>query len=536
MTDLIILGLDGATWDLVDELIEAGRLPNIESLRKQGVDGTLESTFPPITGPAWLSMATGMNPGKTGVFYFQNRTDPDSFEFKTLGSDAFQGKAIWDILNSRGHSVGIFNYPMFYPPYDIDGFAVSGLGSPEDDTITYPSSLKSELDEVSDEYVVKVPYADPKYSNRPEALLEDLLEIVEKREAAIEYLLDSKNPDVFTGVISATDWVQHYFWRYHDEEHILHDPTDPRNDIDAIGQVWERVDQTVGRVAEIAKDEDAQLLIISDHGFGPVNDTFHSNTWLKDAGFTFESDNSFFQRIMTKYFPHLRRIGEPIVSAIPELNNIATSLGKKIRGCPGDAIDWDRSVAFAPQQNLTCGMLYMLSEDENDINSVLNSLKSLEESEPTVESIDVYRPDELYHGPKIELAPDILFTINEFGCAVDPRAVSDSRTFSEGPPMAARSGGHRRNGIYLFNGPQSTKGDGDNAKLIDIAPTVLWALGEPIPQEMDGNVLKSTFHDSFRSNQSERYEPLSSMVNTSESHQRKDSEAAQERLEDLGYL
>ncbi|MFC7058378.1 alkaline phosphatase family protein [Halovenus salina] len=145
MTETIVLGLDGATWDILKPLIQEGALPNIERLRSDGHSGTLESTFPPITAPAWLSMATGQNPGKTGVFYFLNREDSESFDFETLGSDKFHGQSFWDVFSAHEQSVGIFNYPMLYPPYEINGFMVSGLGSEADDTITYPRSLGAEL-------------------------------------------------------------------------------------------------------------------------------------------------------------------------------------------------------------------------------------------------------------------------------------------------------------------------------------------------------------------------------------------------------
>jgi len=115
MTDVIVLGLDGATWTVLDPLVRAGRLPNIASQREAGYDGVLTSTFPPITGPAWLSLATGQNPGKTGVFYFLKREDPESFEFETFGSEKFRGESFWDVLSERGYSVGVFNYPMLYP-------------------------------------------------------------------------------------------------------------------------------------------------------------------------------------------------------------------------------------------------------------------------------------------------------------------------------------------------------------------------------------------------------------------------------------
>lgn len=538
MPDVVVLGLDGATWSVLSPLIDAGRLPKIESVLGEGRNGTLESTYPPITAPAWLSMATGQNPGKTGVYYFLNREDPDSFEFESVGSDKFQGQSFWDVLTARGYDVGVFNFPMLYPPYDLgeNGFMVSGLGSPEDDTITTPTNLKSELDEVTDGYEIKVPYADPKYRGRPGELERDLHGIVEKRERAVEYLLTEKCPDVFFGVISATDWAQHYFWRYHDSSHPLHDPDTADDYGDAIGRLWERVDETVGLVADIADREDATLLLVSDHGFGPIKQTFHSNTWLESEGFLIPTEQSPVQKLRTKYFPYLRKVVEPVVTAIPRLNDLAMSVGRSMRGSPIDSVDWDQSIAVASKQGLTLGMIYMLSDDPADRKKVITALLNLRDADDDPIDIEVYSPDELYEGPKVELGPDILFSVEDFTCAVDPRYSANNTIVTTGPPSAARSGGHRMEGIYCISGSGVKSGDGTDASLLDIAPTILYTLDEPIPTVMDGEVLKTAFTDETRDARTEHRKPLEDLVDKRLIEGGRDTGAVEERLEDLGYI
>lgn len=538
MTEVIVLGLDGATWEILDPLLEDGKLPEIQAIIDDGQSGTLNSTFPPITAPAWLSMATGQNPGKTGVFYFLNRNDPDSFEFESLGSDSFQGQSFWDILSAQGHSTGVFNFPMLYPPYDLgeDSFMVSGLGSPENQTITSPNSLQDELDDVAGGYEVKVPYADPKYQNRPGKLETDLHSMLEKREAAVDYLLQEKQSDVFFGVISVTDWVQHYYWRYHDADHTLYNAAADEGHRDTISKLWERVDESVGKVARFAEAEDATLLLVSDHGFGPVNKTVHSNTWLEEQGFRVPTETSLIQSLRTKYFPHIRRAAEPIVSAIPQLNDLAKSIGKSVRGDLGDDIDWDQSVAFAPRQNLTCGMLYMLSDDQEDTTAVIEALENLTNDEGEPLDVDVFQPEDLYEGPKTELAPDILFTIDDFSCAVDPRHTTSDDFFVDGPPSRARSGGHRMEGIYIASGSGITSDTGNPASLLDIAPTILYSMDEPIPENMDGEPLTNLFEQEFREERTLERKPLPSLSGEHDSETDRDNEAVQERLEDLGYI
>jgi len=423
---------------------------------------------------------------------------------------------------------------MLYPPYEVGGFMVSGLGSDADDTITYPESLGDELDEVTDDYQVKVPYADPKYQGRPDALERDLLDVVDKRERAIEYLLTEKDPDHFFGIISATDWAQHYFWRYHDEDHALYD-SDARHE-EALARIWKRVDETVGMVTDHARSEDANLLLVSDHGFGPINRTFHSNEWLEQEGFTQPAEQSLIDRTRTKYFPYLRRVGEAVVSFAPQLNDIAKSVGESIRKSPGDGIDFERSVAFAPRQNLTCGMIYMLSEDPSDKQNVIDELKALTERDDGPKSINVYEPHEIYDGPKTELAPDLLFELDNFECAVDPRPTTKNDVFSIGSPSEARNGGHNRDGILMATGPDLTSGDDLAASIYDIAPTLLYLHDVPIPEEADGEVLRGLIDDDRLDQQETITGPIRDLTDSSSSSSREDEQEVQERLEDLGYI
>ena len=97
---LLVLGLDGATFDVLDPMLEGGKLPNLKKTIDNGIRGCLESTFSPVTGPAWTSLATGKNPGKTGVFDFFNRIDKSSFDLKPMGSaDIKKARAYWDYLS-----------------------------------------------------------------------------------------------------------------------------------------------------------------------------------------------------------------------------------------------------------------------------------------------------------------------------------------------------------------------------------------------------------------------------------------------------
>ena len=147
---VLIVGLDGADWYVLDDLMANGYMKNLKALTEEGIRATLMSTIPPVSGPAWLSIATGLNPCKLGIFDFLYRKSPNSFRLTPISSIEFRGRAIWDILSRKGWRVGIINYPMLWPPYPINGFMISGIGSPKSEGITYPARLEDQLNELAD--------------------------------------------------------------------------------------------------------------------------------------------------------------------------------------------------------------------------------------------------------------------------------------------------------------------------------------------------------------------------------------------------
>ncbi|MFB6141780.1 MAG: alkaline phosphatase family protein [Halorientalis sp.] len=527
MTDTIVLGLDGATWDVLDPLVEAGRMPNLEAVLADGRRGVLESTVPPVTAPAWLSMATGQNPGKTGVYYFLNRTDPDSYDFEPMSAEDFRGKSFWDVLADDDTSVGVFNFPVLHPPYDLGegSFVVSGFGASAEGGLTAPAELEAELDEVTGGYEYKVPYADPKYTDRPERLEADLHRVLEKQETAMVHLLE-KRPDVFFGVVSVTDWAQHYFWRYHDPDHVLHEPGHE----DALADLFARVDETVGRVAEFAEAEGATLLVVSDHGFGPTNGTFYSNEWLEQEGFRVPESRGVVGRLRSEYFPYLRRVLEPAVSRVPLLRDLATSVGRSVRASAAENIDYERSVAFMANQGLTSALIYLVDDGPDARRDVTDALEAFGDERGL--NIAVRDAKEIYHGPKVDLGPDLVVEIEGLEYVANPRYSTADDVVVERPPVPARSGGHRHEGIYAVTGPDVAPGEGERHHLLDVAPTILALQGSAVPSEMDGDPMTDAFTDLATVERA----PLSDLVSAQAGDHRGDPDELRDRLEDLGYL
>ena len=141
MKKTLLVGFDAACWEYLDPLLRAGRLPTVQRLIDSGTWGTLQSTFPALTPTAWASIITGKNPGKHGVFDMVVR-NPDTYEFMPTNAQLRRGTPFWQRFNECGFRVGLVNVPFTYPPEPIDGFVVTGFGTPNSASdFAYPGEV-----------------------------------------------------------------------------------------------------------------------------------------------------------------------------------------------------------------------------------------------------------------------------------------------------------------------------------------------------------------------------------------------------------
>ena len=124
-----IIGLDGATWTVLDRLLGEGHMPTLEAMMKRGAHGELKSTVPPVSAPAWVSIATGKSPGLTGVFDFSSKV-PGTYDVTFANSkDLRKNRPLWEIISEQGGRSIIVNYPVLFPPYPTNGLMISGIPS-----------------------------------------------------------------------------------------------------------------------------------------------------------------------------------------------------------------------------------------------------------------------------------------------------------------------------------------------------------------------------------------------------------------------
>jgi predicted AlkP superfamily phosphohydrolase/phosphomutase len=503
---LAVVGLDGATFDVIKPLCDEGRLPVLQELLSKGAHAVLESTFPPSTGPAWAALATGKNPGKTGVFDTLIPTDDSGLHTRRLSShDIRRARPFWDILGEAGLRVGVVNYPFLYPPYQINGVMVSGLGSDPNDQICYPPSFCQSLLDRCGEYRIGIPWNRPEYASRPGLFARHILHLLEVNRHTLDLLLQS-DLDVLVFVISASDFVQHFMWDAFDASYPFRGQ-EANAHRDAFVTVWNRVDQMLGTIVEGVAAE-GNIVIVSDHGFGPRLSDFFTNSWLEGQGY-----------LQRKAWLDLARrcqsiAAEAVRGVAPRLHHRLSKAAEKDRLPAVKAaseIQLRRTRAFAPPNASLAGKICinrasLLRTGALDGLDVLREeiAQQLHDSCGSLGlEVSVYLPSDLYSGPYVNLAPDVLFEIERGACTV--RLGFDRRFYRSPPRNPRHTGSHRREGVLIAYGRNVKDGHTlPKAQIYDVAPTILCLCGLPVPPDLDGDVVTGMLKQRRPQQRSER--------------------------------
>lgn len=490
MKKIIVIGLDGVTWDVLMPLIKKNRLPTFKKLLKNGAYGTLESTIPPVTGPSWLAFSTSKNPGRLGVFDFLIKGE--GFRLKPIYSKYYRGRSIWDYLSNKGYKVGVVTFPALYPPYAINGFMVSGMGA-FTEKITYPEELKEEIDKVSDGFEIVVNYHEPQYDNM-ELFLKDINRLTDKQFETVLHLLKTKDWNLFIYVLSATDWVQHRMWKYIDKSHSQYDKNIAPKYAKEFEKYFQKVDEFLAKLMNF----DANLLIISDHGFGPQDQNFNLLKWLEKKGYLVMKGNRVGMEVGIKL--KLQKVWTSILKLlkindyIPNTLEIRIQKALEVSTNVADLIDYNNSVAYCLGHSIAFGAIYInpnikkSDRYEKIKKKLISDLKNLSDDIGKPVKVTIFEPENIYKGDKVYLAPDIIPSINDYRCLILERV--DKPLFEQKPYSNRHSGFHRLNGIIIAYGKDIKKDYKiENAKIYDITSTILHLFGLPIHNEMDGKVL-----------------------------------------------
>lgn len=536
MSKVIIIGWDGATFDIINPLVAAGRLPNVAYLMKNGVWGRMESTIPPLTPTAWTSLITGVNPGKHAIFDAMLYS-PGARKMSFVNASMRKSKPVWSILSEAGRKVGVLNVPVTYPPDEVDGFVIPGMFTPEGaDNFTYPGGLKDDLMRTFGHYFIEC-----NYSSSPSSYLKSIRSVdVDFREKVASYLMGKYDWDFFFCVFMSSDRVQHFFWKYLDPSHPEHGRYG-----DAIASVYQAMDEALGRLIG-ESGSDTSVIMVSDHGSGPLKKAFFLNYWL------LKNNYLFLERDFADVYKKTSRVWPRIAGTVKKGIRSFTSgrVGSGVTQSQRDAlnlfpsqIDWDRTIAFSEGVG---GGVYInpLKVGPEDyaltVEKIRNGLLDLRDDLGQRVVSAVHRREEIYHGDFTALAPDLIVL-----CESGYQVIAPNELLLFGKEFENRlflthrwSGRHEHDGIFIMKGPAVKKNmEINGCRIIDVAPTVLYLMGEEVPRYMDGRVLEVSIKDSFLEGNPVRFssgadaqEPQ--RVSLSEDEDRKISE----RLRDLGYI
>ncbi|RZV11158.1 putative AlkP superfamily phosphohydrolase/phosphomutase [Natrinema hispanicum] len=468
---MIILGLDGATFTLIEPWVASGRLPNFERLLEESVHGELESTIPEITVPAWPAFATGRDPSVLDMYGFThfNRETREN----DLSHDEFVPGKMWDVIDEQGGSSVVFNIPGSYPWQEIDGTIIAAAPEYKDE-YAQPPERWDELTDLVDGY--KLRNDEPPGSR---AYVDLSLELIDKRFDAFEHFVRTESPDLAVGLIRATDRVAHHYWGDKDVP-----PASPDN---PVFEIYRRVDERLGAFLDAHADED--IIVISDHGFEKVRASFAVNVVLEQAGLVSLTDSGDTTKAA---LGSARDIASDVLGraglltlarkVVPEsaLTDIPTgdTLGLD-NALSMDRIDWTETQAIADVGQKTT-MVYILEDDADEIDRVQSRAESALRESAEREGLEIRFKQLERGGPH---TPDLCMIIET------PEVHASSRFDAPDTLFEVDTSGHAREGIFLARGPSFRDGTVDGASLVDIAPTVLHALGYRLPESMSGNVL-----------------------------------------------
>ena len=485
MPRVLLVGWDGADWRILDPMLEDGILPNLASLIDRGAKGVLKSTVPNHSWSAWPSFLTGMEPSNHGVY--------DIFE-KNLGSTkqlpvaygSIGEKTILSDLAAAGTTTVMTNLPLTFPPPRISGKLVAGGVLPKWRSATHPEDLAAELERAGAPFPING-MSWTTFRHRPVPFLEEAVEFTTARTRANLHLLDTTDWAFAALIYVATDRIQHCLAKYvspdgPDYDTLSKDPLTAK-----IRDVYRLLDEGLGQILERASSDDL-VLFISDHGFQTCTRAVHMDRLLEQLGFLqFSASRAVFGPMQWG----------PMRAAARKVYDLLGLHGKV--SLP-QSVNWAKSVAYTSVRSTGEGVSLNLAgrEPEGIVDpgdyeavrgKVMDALGSFVDPGTGRKPVARVLPrEDVFTGRFAETAPDIVLEpARQYSLTHARQAVEEADWLS---------GDHRMDGVIAASGPR-VSGDAfaEPALLVDMAPTILAALGVPSSVKHDGQVLSALVGD-----------------------------------------
>lgn len=515
----LLIGLDGAGLDLIRAL-GPDALPHLHACMARGACAALRSVIPPATLPNWASLLTGTNPGRHGVFDFTIR-DGYRVHF-TAGS--VRALPTWiKQLDAIGLRCASLFFPGTYPPEPLDhGIYMSGWDAPvafeADASFVHPRALHSEIikrfgpsrfDDVN-EFEADSP---DWHAQLPAALCKR----IERRVELARWLLDQNHYDVFAIYFGESDTASHHLWSLHDASSPRRPAHVSASEQDGLARVYRRLDSAVGELLAAAGGDPVELTIVSDHGSGGASDkVVYLNRALSEAGLLTFRKQAWTRALvarakdtaLTRLPPRLReRLFRSAGAFLPGLLESRVRFG---------AIDMQRTHVFSDELNYFPALHYNLAGRDplgtvttselpalrKRVESALYALRDPNTGQAIVHH--VYAREELFHGPMLSRAPDLLlelaltdgYSYNLMPSSSAPPGCGAFRRLDQSEYLGRKgrslAGSHRARGLYIAAGPSVRPAGEIDANITDVAATLLARINIDAPTliaNMDGQAL-----------------------------------------------
>ena len=506
MRPVLLLGLDGATFDVIRPLVAAGRLPNLAAWIGEGAAAVLHSTVPPVSFPAWSSFATGLEPGEHGLFDFTQKL-PGRYALRFTNAGDRSGATLFGRVSAAGGRVLALGMPATFPPEPVNGLLVAGFDAPVSTGSSARAASNPAFYEAIAARVGPWMRAEPDEGAAAEgwheAAAERLVARVAQKtrfaqEALAQLYVAHMAPDLVCVVFSESDTVAHHFWRDHDPVSPRHDPRASTVRRFAVAAVYEALDAACGEL-RAALGADAACFVVSDHGAGgAARRVVHLNRHLEEAGLLAFRRRGGGDGLARSARDAALRLLPPRAreAAFRRLRPAAAALESAARF---GGIDWARTSAFSEEANTQPGVWINLAgreaagrvapaDYERARADVIAALLDWKLPDGAKVVARARRREEVYAGPHVERAPDVVVELGldaGYGLSLvpTPRGVAAPalRTLEDHELAGGRgrgmNGTHRPEGIWIEHDTRDAAFPSGHAGLADAAAPILEAMG-----------------------------------------------------------
>ncbi len=484
----ILIGLDGATFTVLDALMEENVMPFLKKFTASGVRGKLISVTPPLTPPARTTVMTGRSPGNHGIFDFMRFESPQSRYLAINNSRHVRCETIWSIASRQGLQAASLNFVMMSPLRPFSGYIIPGWVSWRHIRhVFHPPELYEKVNALPGfnlkELSMDVTMDEKAMEGCPEEEYEGWVQLHTRREqqwfSVWRYLMKESPCELMALVLDGVDKLQHLCWRFISPELLTHSPSPWEQKVRSLClDYFRQVDAFIAETVALTGGE-ANIFIVSDHGFGTTSEIVYLNSWLHQNGYLDWTDGA------------------------DTSTDLPGKLGLELPRKQAYLLDWMKTKAYAVTPSSNAIHICIAGErGENGIppdeyqsfrQELVDSLLRFvdpQTGQPVITRVGTR--EELFAGGQVKDAPDLTVTLRDGGFI----SILKSDKLIE--PRPELLGTHHLEGIFIAGGPDIQKGlSASRFSILNVAPTLLHSLGLPVPSDLEGRALAEVFELSY---------------------------------------